>query len=70
MYASEEAAQDGLVNLLEDWTHRLGLPRLGEFGVTEQDVSRIVANCRGGSMQTNPLVLTDEELGELLRSRL
>ena len=70
MYASEQAAQDGLVGLLEDWTDRLNLPRLGEFGVTEQDVARVVSNCRGGSMQTNPLVLTDNELGELLRGRL
>jgi alcohol dehydrogenase class IV len=31
MYASEAAAQDGLVELLEDWTERLSLPRLGEL---------------------------------------
>jgi alcohol dehydrogenase len=70
MYASEQAAQDGLVGLLEDWTDRLNLPRLREFGVTERDVARVVSNCRGGSMQTNPLVLTDNELEELVRGRL
>ena len=70
MYASEQAAQDGLVELLDEWTARLELPRLGEFGVREDDIARIVANCRGGSMQTTPLVLSDEELSGLLLARL
>jgi alcohol dehydrogenase len=70
MYASETAAQDGLVELLEEWTTRLALPRLGEYGMTEQDIPRVVANCRGGSMQTNPLPVSDEELAGLLRARL
>jgi alcohol dehydrogenase len=70
MYASESAAQDGLVGLLEEWTRRLYLPRLGEFGMNADDIGRVVANCRGGSMQTNPLVLTDDELAALLRERL
>ena len=70
MFNSETAAQDGLVDLLEQWTARLGLPRLGAFGMAEGDIPRVVANCRGGSMQTNPLVLSDEELAGLVRSRL
>ena len=70
MFNSEAAAQDGLVELLNDWTERLELPRLSEFGMHEQDIERVVANCRGGSMQTNPLVLDDGELAELLHKRL
>jgi alcohol dehydrogenase len=70
MFASEAAAQDGLIDLLDDWTARLDLPRLGAFGMLEGDIPRVVANCRGGSMQTNPLVLEDDELGGLLLSRL
>ncbi len=70
MYASETAAQDGLCDLLEQWTQRLALPRLGEFGMTAADIGRVVANCRGGSMQTNPLVLTDDELAQLLQERI
>lgn len=69
-YASAEAAQDGLVELLRDWTQRLALPRLGTFGMTGADIERVVANCRGGSMQTNPLVLRDDELAALLQRRL
>jgi alcohol dehydrogenase len=30
----------------------------------------VVANARGGSMKTNPLVLTDEEIAELVRRRM
>jgi alcohol dehydrogenase len=70
MFASEAAAQDGLIELLDDWTDRLALPRLAEYGMTAADIPRVVANCRGGSMQTNPLVLDDGELAGLLRMRL
>jgi alcohol dehydrogenase len=70
MFHSEQAAQDGLVTLLEDWTERLSLPRLGSMGMTEADIPRVVEHCRGGSMQTNPLVLTDAEIAQLLRRRL
>jgi alcohol dehydrogenase len=70
LFSSEQAAQDGLVTLLEEWTERLALPRLGSFGMTEADIPRVVEHCRGGSMQTNPLVLTDAEVADLLRRRL
>jgi alcohol dehydrogenase len=38
--------------------------------MTASDLGRVVANCRGGSMQTNPLVLEDAELAALLEARL
>jgi len=69
-FASDSAAQDGLVDLLDDWTARLNLPRLSQFGVSDSDIPRIVANCRGGSMQTNPLVLEDTELADLVAARI
>lgn len=64
------AALDALVRTLHDWTDRLGLARLSDYGVAEGDVARIVANARGSSMQTNPVVLTDGEIAELVRRRL
>jgi alcohol dehydrogenase len=36
----------------------------------EGDVAAVVANCRGSSMKTNPLVLADDEVAGLLRERL
>lgn len=63
-------ALDALVRTLNDWTERLELPRLGGFGVTDNDVERIVANARGSSMLTNPVTLNDAEIAELVRRRL
>lgn len=59
-----------LVHSLEELTRALDLPRLSDFGVSEADLPRVVANARGSSMKTNPIVLSDEELTALLRARL
>ncbi len=63
-------AREALVLTLESWTERLRLPGLGAYGVREADLPRIVARSRGGSMRTNPVVLSDEELTEVLAQRL
>jgi len=70
LYPSEEQAQDGLVELLTQWTERLQLPRLSHYGMQQRDFDRVLANCRGGSMQTNPLKLSDDEVAEVLQARL
>jgi alcohol dehydrogenase len=63
-------ARQALVRTLEDWTERLGLPALGVYGVRETDIPRVVAGSRGGSMKTNPIVLTDAEIAGIVRQRL
>ena len=68
--AAREEGLEALVQTLRDWTQRLELARIGAYGMQEADIPRVVANCRGGSMQTNPLVLSDEELAGLLRRRI
>ena len=56
-----------LHQLVED----LKVPRLGDYGVREADVSSVVAQAqRASSMQGNPVVLTAEELGAVLRAAL
>jgi alcohol dehydrogenase len=67
---SEVLAQDGLVAELKALTHRLELPKLSRLGVLESDIERIVLHSRGSSMKTNPVLLSDAEIGEILRSRL
>ncbi|MEW5787197.1 MAG: iron-containing alcohol dehydrogenase [Pseudomonadota bacterium] len=67
---SDAEALAALPEILDDWTRRLDLPRLGAYGMTEADVARVVANSRGSSMKTNPVVLTDEEIAGLVRARL
>ncbi len=64
------AAYEAIVALLTDWTERMQLQRLGQYVVNEKDIPRIVANSRGSSMKTNPIVLTDEEITLILKQRL
>ncbi len=68
--ADHEAGLDVLVTTLRQWTERLALPGLGTYGMTAADIPRVVANCRGGSMKTNPIVLNDDEVAEVLTRRL
>lgn len=66
----DEAAIRALLDLLEDWSDRLEMPRLSYYGVSPADIPRIVTGSRGNSMQTNPIRLQDAELSELLAHRL
>ncbi|MGX2040766.1 iron-containing alcohol dehydrogenase [Methylocaldum sp. MU1018] len=69
-FETEADACGALVERLRDWTERLGLNRLGHFGVESAHIAKIVANARGASMQTNPVVLSDGEIGEILLARI
>jgi alcohol dehydrogenase len=69
-FSSREAAWQALVNLLAEWTERLGLPRLGDYGLDAAGLDRVVAHARGSSMRTNPVVLTDAEIRTCLEERL
>lgn len=66
---TDSQAQEALITTLHAWTQRLKLPRLGHYGVQASNVDNIVAGCRGGSMRTNPIVLTDDEIREIITSR-
>ncbi|MCL6556081.1 MAG: iron-containing alcohol dehydrogenase [Burkholderiales bacterium] len=55
-----------LVHRLTELTRALNLPRLSAYGVGEAAIPRIVAHCRGSSMKTNPVVLTDGEVAQIL----
>jgi len=66
----DAALCSSLVNTLRNWTERLPLPKLSTYGMQADNIDKVVANCRGGSMKTNPIVLTDAELRELLQRRL
>ena len=66
----DDAARRALIARLEEWTARLQLERLQTYGVTRQDVERITRHSRGSSMKTNPIVLTDGEIGRVVSARL
>jgi len=59
-----------LISLLRKWTEKLDLPSLSSLGVVEADLKHIVKHCRGSSMKTNPILLTDDEIKSLLLLRL
>lgn len=66
----DATARSSLIALLAEWSERLQLPRLNGYGISESDFSMIVANSRGSSMLTNPIVLTDQEIREILERRV
>lgn len=66
----EQAACHALVSQLQMWTERMAIPRLGQFGIGADDVPLIIANARGNSMQTNPIWLSDEEIGKIVSRRV
>lgn len=70
IHLSDEEAFKRLIEVLDSWTQTMHLPPLSKYGVTEEDIPKIVANSRGSSMKTNPIVLTDEEIGKILLRRL
>ncbi|UJP06474.1 MAG: iron-containing alcohol dehydrogenase [Nitrosomonas sp.] len=59
-----------LINLLAQWTEELALPHLSHFGLQPSELGKVIINCRGNSMKTNPIVLTDEEIRQILLERL
>ena len=66
----QEVAWSELVELLRFWTEELQLPRLSYCGIKEEGLDKVVANSRGSSMKTNPIVLTDDEIKSILIDRL
>ncbi len=68
--APDPAARAALVAELARWTTALAIPGLRHYGLDEAGIPAIVADGRGSSMRTNPVVLTDEELARVLRAAL
>lgn len=69
-FTDPQAAYNALIDLLMQWTSELGLPRLSDYGLQETALNKVIANCRGSSMRTNPIVLTNEEIRLILLERL
>ena len=69
-HLNREAAHTALIDTLETWTHALELPMLAHYGVAHADIPRIVANSRGSSMKTNPVLLGDDEIAAILSARI
>jgi len=69
-FVDQETAFNALILLLQDWTEQMKLPSLSMQGISVSDFDLIIANCRGSSMKTNPIVLSDKQIRNILRARL
>ncbi|SET66849.1 alcohol dehydrogenase [Nitrosomonas marina] len=69
-FHDESVAHTALIQLLTNWTEELDLPSLSIYGVDSETLDQVVANSRGSSMKTNPIVLQDPEIKQILLSRL
>jgi len=67
---SDEQARDALQATLDAWTTALHMPRLTDFGAAPRHLAGLVAESRGSSMRTNPVVLTDGEIAGILAASL
>ncbi len=56
-----------LVNILEEWTEKLKIPRLREYGIQEKHLPKILDKTRN---RNNPIELTREEINNLVVSCL
>ena len=59
-----------LIDLLSLWTNELALPRLSQFGLQSTALDKVITHCRGNSMKTNPITLSDDEIRQILFQRL
>ncbi len=69
-HASAEASRTALLGLLTEWIGHMSLPRLSQYGVSAHALDKVVAHSRGSSMKTNPIVLSDDEIKQILLMRL
>jgi alcohol dehydrogenase class IV len=66
-----QATADHGVRWVKDLCRRLEIPTLRAYGVRETDIPDLVAKAAGASsMKGNPLVLTTEELREIISRAL
>jgi alcohol dehydrogenase class IV len=67
---SDAQAVAALVDYLDRLTSHLAMPGLSAYGMTEASIPAVVADSRGSSMRTNPILLTDDEIAAILRASL
>lgn len=63
-------AHNALVDSLNELTIKMDLPYLKEYGIRLEHLEHIVGHSRGSSMKTNPIVLTDDEIRNIVFKRI
>jgi len=62
-----ELSCNHLIEVLDDWVKTLNIPRLGYYGVTEDDLDKIIEK---SSNKNNQIELTTDEMKVILKNRL
>ena len=65
--ADHDQACELLLDTLEEWTEKLRIPRLGDYGLEASDLDGLAA--RAGQ-KANPVLLSPEDVKALLKARL
>jgi alcohol dehydrogenase class IV len=65
--ADNDRTCDLLLEKLEEWTERLGIRRLGDYGVRESDFDLLVAQA---GQKANPVLLETDDVKAILKARL
>jgi alcohol dehydrogenase class IV len=68
-YARIRGALEGLPEL-DQLRRDLGVPSLAAFGLSRDQIPAVIAGSRAGSMNYNPITLTDSELEQVLLAAL
>lgn len=58
---------DALLRILDEWTTRLGIPRLGQYGIGPADLDKILEQAAN---RNNPIELQRDEIRAILEERL
>ena len=67
---SQATAEDG-VHWIAEICKKLEIPPLRAYGVTEADIPTLVENAaQASSMKGNPIVLTSEELRQIIEAAI
>jgi alcohol dehydrogenase len=69
-YFKEKGIQQqcsNLITILEKWTSDLKIPRLGTYGITEEDIDKIV---EGAALKNNPVYLNKNDIKDIVLNRL
>jgi alcohol dehydrogenase class IV len=56
-----------LIEMLDKWTEELKIDKLGKYGLTSDDVEKIIKNA---SLKNNPVNLTKEDIKKIIFNRL
>ncbi|GKT12795.1 MAG: alcohol dehydrogenase [Thiomicrorhabdus sp.] len=67
---ADSEALSALIHTLDNLTINYAPQGLSQYGLSQNNIEKVIANCRGGSMLGNPVTLSDEQLIGAIESSL